>query len=593
MRWMVGIIVILTLLGLKARDPYPLEVMRLKTFDYFISTIEPAESDIITLISIDDESLNEIGQWPWPREKFCGFLGSGVTGFTILFPEKDRYDTDKKFADCMNFVVVSTAATDSKIGGKPPHVGTSTIGSDPLAFLPSFNGVLNNVPEIETKAAGNGITSTAYELDGLVRRVPLVFSIAGELYPSFSMEVIRNLAQAPSYAIKSNDLGVEALRINKNFPVIKPDANARIWVNWNTRFRMISAKEYLEKPNPSLVALVGVTAKGASTLVATPVGLKAPHEIQAAVLDTLISGTNISRPQWAQDMELVALAAGLVLLLILSFKVYVSLPALILTISGAIWYTFTTFTEQQILLDPSFAIVAAIILWAISSFTNYLREFKLKQQIKKQFEHYLDPRMVKKLQKDPSLLKLGGETREMTFLFSDIRGFTPISEKFKDEPHKLVELINIFLTNQTDIILKHGGTVDKYMGDCIMAFWNAPLDDPYHKLNATKAALEMRTALEELNNVLRAERSIEINTGCGINTGLCIVGNMGSSRRFDYSVIGDSVNLAARLESSCKTYETTLIISENSKVSDYPYTYLDEVTVKGKSESVKIYTIQK
>ena len=262
-------------------------------------------------------------------------------------------------------------------------------------------------------------------------------------------------------------------------------------------------------------------------------------------------------------------------------------------VAGASWYTLNTFTTTNTLLDPSFGIVAAILLWATSSFTNYLREFKLKQQIKKQFEHYLDPGMVKKLQDNPSLLRLGGERREMTFLFSDIRGFTPISERYKEDPEGLVELVNIFLTNQSNVILSHGGTIDKFMGDCIMAFWNAPIDDPNHKENAIKAAIEMRIALEELNNVLRTERGIEINTGVGINTGPCIVGNMGSDSRFDYSVIGDAVNLAARLESSCKTYETDLIISEYSKVDGYEYTYLDDALVKGKSEPVKIYTIQK
>jgi len=310
------------------------------------------------------------------------------------------------------------------------------------------------------------------------------------------------------------------------------------------------------------------------------------------LLSTLAQGNNIARPEWAEDLELLTLLGGLFILLLLSFKVYFSFPALVLAIGGSYWYTFNAFTTEQILLDPSFGIVAAIIVWAASSFTNYLREFKLKQQIKKQFEHYLDPGMVKKLQDNPKLLRLGGERREMTFLFSDIRGFTPISEKFKENPEDLVSLINTFLTNQCEVILRHGGTIDKFMGDCIMAFWNAPLDDLNHKENATKAAIEMRIALEELNDQLR-EKDIQINTGVGINSGLCVVGNMGSDTRFDYSAIGDSVNLAARLESSCKTYETDLIVSEYSQVDGYKYSFLDEVTVKGKSEPVKIYTIEK
>jgi adenylate cyclase len=220
-------------------------------------------------------------------------------------------------------------------------------------------------------------------------------------------------------------------------------------------------------------------------------------------------------------------------------------------------------------------------------------EYRQKLRIKQQFGTYVSPALVKKLQKDPSLLRLGGETKRLTFLFSDIRGFTPISEKYQKNPQGLTELINRFLDNQTQIILKHGGTIDKYMGDCIMAFWGAPLDDDNQVENATKAVLEMRESLEELNERLREEGLDQINTGAGINTGLCVVGNFGSSNRFDYSVLGDSVNLAARLESSCKEYDTSLIISEYSMLDGYDYKFLDEVTVKGKSEPVKIYTIEK
>ena len=247
------------------------------------------------------------------------------------------------------------------------------------------------------------------------------------------------------------------------------------------------------------------------------------------------------------------------------------------------------------MLDPSYIILAAFITWAVTSFISFYTQFKLRQQVKKQFEHYLDPGMVGKLQKNPELLKLGGERKDMTFLFCDIRGFTPISETYKDNPEGLVELINEFLTNQTNIILKHGGTIDKYMGDCIMAFWNAPLDDPKHACHAIVAAIEMRRSLAELNIVLQHERGIEINTGIGINTGPCIVGNMGSDSRFDYSVIGDAVNLASRLEGQCKEFNTDLIISEYTMKAapSTEYEKLGEVTVKGKNEPVLIYTIPK
>ena len=323
--------------------------------------------------------------------------------------------------------------------------------------------------------------------------------------------------------------------------------------------------------------------------------MKAPHEIQASTISTLLQGKNIARPDWADGAEILALAVILAGIAALAFNLYFSIPALVVAIIASIGYTSYTFSSSYTLLDPSYIILAAFITWAVTSFISFYTQFKLRQQIKKQFEHYLDPGMVGKLQKNPELLKLGGERKDMTFLFCDIRGFTPISETYKDNPEGLVELINEFLTNQTNIILKHGGTIDKYMGDCIMAFWNAPLDDPKHACHAIVAAIEMRRSLAELNIVLQHERGIEINTGIGINTGPCIVGNMGSDSRFDYSVIGDAVNLASRLEGQCKEFDTDLIISEFTmkQAPSNEYEKLGEVTVKGKNELVSIYTIPK
>jgi len=586
---------IAALIGLRAWDPAPVETVRLKTFDNFISTLPKVGDENILLVDIDDDSLQELGQWPWPREVFCRLLGPGVTGFSVLFPEEDRFGGDKNLARCMkeNRVVVSTAASNAISSGRPPHVGTSSLGEDPKPFLYSYSGLLNNIESIENAASGNGITSTAPEVDNLVRRLPLVFNIDNTLYPSFGIEVLRAATGARSYTLKTKETGVEALRVRGLSP-ITTDPNARIWAGWNTNFMRQSAHAYMEKPIPSSVALIGVTARGASTLVATPDGLKAPHEIQAAAISALLQGNNISRPDWAEGAELVALAGILLLIAVFSFKLYLSIPVLIASIGGSIAYTYYTFGSSYTLLDPSYIVFASFVTWAVASFVSFYGQFKLRQQIKKQFEHYLDPGMVAKLQKNPKLLKLGGERKDMTFLFCDIRGFTPISESYKDNPEGLVELINRFLTNQTDIILQYGGTIDKYMGDCIMAFWNAPIDNPNHAEDAVNAALHMRLELAELNNVLQHEGGIQINTGIGINTGPCIVGNMGSSSRFDYSVIGDAVNLASRLEGQCKEFDTDLIISESTaELALFDYKKLGEVTVKGKNELVKIYTIPK
>jgi adenylate cyclase len=283
------------------------------------------------------------------------------------------------------------------------------------------------------------------------------------------------------------------------------------------------------------------------------------------------------------------------IILIPRVSVLFSIPLLVFVLGGISYASYMAYANKGFLIDPSFAVIYIFLIWSHSTYNNFATQSRLRKQIKKQFEHYLDPGMVKKLQKNPSLLKLGGETKTMTFMFSDIRGFTPISEKYKGNPEGLTKLINRFLTSMTDIIIKNGGTIDKFMGDCIMAFWNAPLDNDKHREMAVKSAMEMQIELALLNVQLVAEGLPQINIGIGINTGEALVGNMGSRQRFDYSVIGDAVNLASRLESSSKTLGKTLVIGEDTRhtiETMYPFEYIDSITVKGKSESIKVYTVK-
>jgi adenylate cyclase len=344
------------------------------------------------------------------------------------------------------------------------------------------------------------------------------------------------------------------------------------------------------------IVFIGTTFKG-STFVTTPNGLKNTHEIMAISTETLLSGKFISRPDWLEKVEWAFVILGGILFLIIiprlgvlwSFVPIIVYLSIVLGTSAFLWTTKLYLTEW---LTP---VVIIIIVWGHLIYNNFARENRLKLQIKRQFEHYLAPAMVKKLQKDPSLLKLGGETKKMTFMFSDIRGFTPISEKYKSNPAGLTKLINRFLTRMTNIIIANGGTIDKFMGDCIMAFWNAPLDIKDHQMLAIQTALQMQTELTKLNEELEAEGLPNINIGIGINTGQALVGNMGSDQRFDYSVIGDPVNLASRLESSSKTLGKTLIISENTikgVEKMFPFEYIDSITVKGKTELIKVYTVK-
>ena len=558
-----------------------------------MSTKPVVQDEMILLVDIDEDFVEGVGGYPIPR----GYYGDMITrtnaipGITVLMPDRDIRGGDQDYIlrndlEEVPTVLAFTASTQATEGG--PHVGTAALGENPRPWLFEYPGILRQ----QHAAEGVGLINSSAEIDGIVRRVPLVVGSQGKIYPSFALEMLRVGVGDPSYQISTKETGVEWLRI-PNFPVIKTDSNARVWTTSNIKFYRQSAAEFLRQPiEGAAFVIVGVTAEGVVNPVPTAGGAIYPHEVQANVLHHLINGTSPVQPAWADALELGAALLLIVILLLAASNVYFSLPIFLTSIGGLVygsWYAY----QSSYLIDVSGTIVVGFLFWTIITFRNFIQQYFMRMEIKKQFGTYVSPDLVKKLQKDPSLLRLGGETKRLTFLFSDIRGFTPISEKYQKNPQGLTHLINRFLDNQTEIILKHGGTIDKYMGDCIMAFWNAPLDVEDQEKKATECVLEMRVALGELNEKLRQEGLEQINTGAGINSGPCVVGNFGSSSRFDYSVLGDAVNLAARLESSCKTYDTDLIISEYSLVDGYDYTFLDEVTVKGKSEPVKIYTIQK
>ena len=581
------------LLALLVWNPTPFQILELKTFDWLMSTKEPVQDTMILLVDLDEEIVEAYGGYPLPRSLYSQIISrtQGTAGVTVLMPDPDIRGAveDEYLAEILTIhpaVLAYTASNQATQVG--PHVGTAQLGGDPSEWLLTYPGILRQ----QHNAEGVGLINSSPEVDGVVRRLPLVVGSGGKLFPSFALEMLRVGVGDPSYQISTKETGVEWLRI-PNFPLIKTDSNARVWITSNIKFYRQSAAEYLRQPiEGAAFVIAGVTAEGVVNPVPTASGAIYPHEVQANVLHHLINGTSPVQPAWAPAAELGAALLLIVILLIAASNVYFSAPIFLTSMGGLMygsWYAY----QSSYLLDVSGTMVVGFLFFTIVTFRNFIQQYFMRMEIKKQFGTYVSPDLVKKLQKDPSLLRLGGETKRLTFLFSDIRGFTPISEKYQSNPQGLTVLINRFLDNQTEIILKHGGTIDKYMGDCIMAFWNAPLDVEDQERKATECVLEMREALGELNDRLREEGLEQINTGAGINTGPCVVGNFGSSSRFDYSVLGDAVNLAARLESSCKTYDTDLIISEYSLVDGFEYEFLDEVTVKGKSEPVKIYTIQK
>jgi len=413
-----------------------------------------------------------------------------------------------------------------------------------------------------------------------------------------AVEVIRVATGAPSYQVKTGEGGIIAMRV-PGFDTIQTDANARIWLRWNKSYITTSIAD-LETEEINLkgkTVIIGMNAEGLGGIIATPVGEKYAYELTASTLSTVLDGKNIKRVDISYLVEtLVAIVLGIIIIIMTRYLPYFMLGIILV---GFYFFTYITvnvlFESKLLLVDGSWIIITMTIVGFHSVFNRFILEFKLKQQIRKQFEHYLEPKMVKKLQQNPDLLKLGGETKELTFLFCDIRGFTPISEKYQTNPQGLTVVINKFLTPMTDIIMKNEGTIDKYMGDCIMAFWNAPIDTPKHKQLAVKSALEMIEKLKELNDSQGFGEGNKLNIGIGINSGKAVVGNMGSEQRFDYSVLGDAVNLASRLEGVSKNYDATLIVGEDT-VKDisklFSFRKLDDVQVKGKSNKVAIYTTE-
>ena len=581
------------LLAILVWNPTPFKILELKTFDWLMASKEPVQDNMILLVDLDEEIVQAYGGYPLPRSLYATLIEKtqGTAGVTVLMPDPDIRGAgqDAQLAQALlrNPAVLAYTASNqaTQVG---PHVGTAQLGGDPQEWLYQYPGILRQ----QHNAVGVGLINSSPELDGVVRRLPLVVGSGGKLFPSFALEMLRVGVGDPSYQISTKETGIEWLRI-PSFPVINTDSNSRIWITSNINFHRQTAAEFIQKPMEGAAFVIfGVTAEGVVNPVPTAGGAIYPHELQANVLHHLINGTSPVQPVWAAAAELGVALLLILILLVTASHVYFSAPIFLSSIVALVygsWYAY----QSSYLLDVSGTILISFLFFTVVTFRNFLQQYFMRMEVKKQFGTYVSPALVKKLQKDPSLLRLGGETKRLTFLFSDIRGFTPISEKYQKDPQGLTKLINRFLDNQTEIILKHEGTIDKYMGDCIMAFWNAPLDVEEQERKATECALEMRVALGKLNEKLAEEGLDQIHTGAGINTGPCVVGNFGSSTRFDFSVLGDAVNLAARLESSCKTYDTDLIISEHSLVDGFDYTYLDNVTVKGKSEPVKIYTITK
>ena len=606
--WTVAFLTLFLLIFLRVQDNGLVETARLKSFDYLQSTDSITESQGIVVVEIDESSIEANGQWPWSRDKIADLIwqlreqGAGIIILPILFAEEDRAGQDMALAQALagNGVIIAQVGTTQTNKNSVPR-GVAKIG-DPLPWLFEWPGMLGPTELLGLNADGVGVINIAPEIDGVVRRVPLIMRVGEETYPAMAIEMIRVAVDDPSYQIKAGEAGVIAVRV-PGYDTIYTDQHARIWLRWNKQFPTISIMDDLSVVAGKTV-VVGLTAEGLASTIASPSGTQYAHTPIAVSLATIINGENIQRTDLANFYELLYLILiGLMLVVASRFVHYYYVAGTIIVLAiGTVYGAVFVYSKYLLLFDFSWPVITIMIVGLHAVFNRFVREFQLKQQIRKQFEKYLDPRQVAILVKHPEKLKLGGDRKEMSFLFMDIVGFTPISEYYKnnDDPEGLVNVINDYLNRMSKIVLANGGTIDKYMGDCIMAFWNAPLDCANHAEMAVKTAIECAEETDKIKAEFKERGLPDINIGSGVNTGTCIVGNMGSEMRLDYSVIGDAVNLAARLEAATRNYK-----DENGKVTPTLYSSytmeqltdirsieVDKIKVKGKEELITIYKPQ-
>ena len=608
--WKTVLVTIGVLVGLKIWSPYIVENIKWSWFDFLHQQKEQVHVHDIVLVDIDEKSLETFGQYPWPRDVYRDLmLNTDYTNthvFSILFAEPDRFGGDESFAEGLinRLSILSSSPTTQTQKGSAPFVRTSVFGGGDIKdSVWQFSGIASPIDILQNNTYGVGVSvstpsvSGTPNFDGTVRSAPLLVYANEQVYPSLALETLRAYFDQPNYQTRvTPETGIEWVRMGREKPIVTTPTSDVMISYWN-HFSRISASDLPQSELNNKILIWGLTAEGLNNPVSTPVGVMYPHEVQASILQTVLQEVRIQQSYYLELLEIVLLVSVLLLILLMVYKLPTALAAIVslLFVSIQVGVGYYVWISQLVLFDTFFSSISSLLVFGHASFNQYYTTYQLKEQIRKQFQKYLSPDMVDQLAENPELLKLGGERKEMTFMFMDICGFTPISEAYKnkDDPEGLVDLINKFLDVQTKIILNNKGTIDKYMGDCIMSFWNAPLDCENHAELAVKSAIEVLDATKKLNEELKPLNLPPINVGIGISTGECIVGNMGSEVRFDYSVIGDAVNLGARLEGQTRNYDGVDVLLSERTYQCCPsraFREVDRILVKGKSEKVRIYT---
>lgn len=651
----IGVLALALAVLLRIADPWPIETARLAVFDSY-QRLKPRDDPPlpVRIVDIGDASLERYGQWPWPRTLLSELVenlldnGAAAIAFAMIFPEPDRTsparaianwpdtpevlslaesiaqlpDHDEVFARTLSAatVVLGFSATTSEGRSAPTYSGGMAFaGSDPTPYLPRLRGGLASVPIIDDAAWGRGSLLLPSDIDGTVRRAPLLLNLDGDILPSLSVEALRAAQLATTLVTRTADAsgsqafgetgGLTSVRVGEF--AVPTTANGEMWLYFASveDGQSIPAWQALDAsaPDPELsplvaghIVLIGTSAAGLLDLHATPLDPAMPGvAIHAQAIEQMISGSFLERPDWAGGAEILLLVViGLLLILIIPlFGVVAGAVVGAILALGSIYGSWLAFDRAGFLLDPVYPSIAVLLVYVMVSFLSYMRTERERGRVRSAFSRYLSPQLVERVADNPKQLRLGGESRELTLLFSDIRGFTSISERMT--PEELTAFINSFLTPMTEIILERAGTIDKYMGDAIMAFWNAPLDDPAHAEHACRAALAMRDRLADLNAEWRRSAEAEGKTptetriGIGLNTGDCVVGNLGSDQRFDYSVLGDAVNLASRLEGQTKTYGVDIVVGESTRrqVASLAFVEIDQIRVKGRSAPARVFAL--
>jgi adenylate cyclase len=593
-----ALVTLAVIIAVTIQGPTFVESVKLRYFDTLIISSEPTVNNIYT-VNIDEATLDKYGQWPFKRDQYAKLIAelyahnAGLVVWDIMMPEADRLGGDAILAaELKSHPVILTnmpAQTSKNIPSKP---GSAVIGAEYSNTIITYPGIIANIPSLEAAAAGVGIANTMPEIDGVNRRLPLFVGYDGNVYPSIPLEVLRVVSGDSTFQVKLNENGVEKMRI-PSFRPISTDSLGRIWVDWSQQSQQVSAVN-LPKDFGGAIVIVGLSASGLGNPVATSKGAVWPQDMQAAVIGTLANNVNIERPDWAPGVELLALIAISLIILALSRWVYVGLGVGVILLASIVPATMYIFAHYKFLIDAIVPLAGGVLVMLHAYGIKFVSEFLQKQQIKKQFGSYVNPTIVERLQKDPSLIKLGGEKRELSIVMTDLRGFTTLGESFGDDVEGLTQIMNDYMTALSIPVLKNDGTLIKFIGDASLHVHGAPIDDVYHARNAVKTALEMIKAIEDFNVTLVASGRPPVGMGAGVNTGPTLIGNIGAKSKFGYDVLGDSVSTAARLEGQTKSYGVLLIIGPHTAElvkDDFPVVWLDNIAVKGKTIGLDIYAI--